>query len=215
MGRSPIRSPKTSYFGKVDLEPSINDRFEVTGKLRNEHSLSGGNGQAAASIRAPYVNNDKRADIRWQHSGNNWVNQVLLAYQNTNSSSLQTPDQATPQIQYTFFPNPANSAGSTPLIQVGGPGLGVGYINRQRGWTLKDDFTFTNLQLAGDHTMRAGLSYASTKLNTQDTSSDINHAVYSFAVLPTGVVPTPTEIQFPGADPWRLVGQRHNDRQTV
>ena len=199
----PVTNPFTEnlYFGKLDLEPSVNDRVEATGKLRNEHSLSGGNGQAAASTRAPYVNNDKRADIRWQHSGNNWVNQVLLAYQNTNSSSLQTPDQATPQIQYTFFPNPANSAGATPLIQVGGPGLGVGFINRQRGWTLKDDFTFSNLQLAGDHTLRAGFSYGSIKLKTQDTSSNLNNAVYYYAVLPTGVVPTPYEIQFPALTP--------------
>jgi hypothetical protein len=199
----PVTNPFTEnlYFGKLDLEPGINDRIEATGKLRTEHSLTGGNGQAAASTRAPYVNNDKRADIRWQHSGNNWVNQVLLAYQNTNSSSLQTSGQATPRIEYTFFPNAANSAGGTPLIQVGGPGLGVGYINRQRGWTLKDDFTYTGLHLAGDHTLRAGVSFSSIKLNTQDTSSDLNNAVYSFAVLPTGVMPTPFEVQYPALTP--------------
>lgn len=199
----PVTNPFTEnlYFGKIDLEPGINDRFEVTGKLRNEHSLTGGNGQAAASTRAPYINKDKRADVRWQHSGNNWVNQVLLAYQNTNSSTLQTPDQATPRIEYTFFPDPLSPNGNTPLIQVGGPGLGVGYINRQRGWTLKDDFTFTNLQLAGDHTLRAGFSFAHTKLTTQDTSADLNNAIYSYAVLPTGVSPTPFEVQFPALTP--------------
>jgi hypothetical protein len=197
----PVTNPFTEnlYFGKLDLEPSTSDRIEATGKLRVEHSLTGGNGQAAASTRAPFVNNDKRADIRWQHSANNWVNQVLLAYQNTNSSSLQT--SATPQLQYTFYPDPLSSNGATPLIQVGGPGLGVGFINRQKGWTFKDDFTFTNLHLAGDHTLRLGFSYASTQLETQDTSSDLGNAVYSYAVTPAGVEPTPIEIQYPALTP--------------
>ena len=197
----PVTNPFTEnlYFGKIDFEPSTNDRFELTGKLRKEDSLTGGNGQAAASTRAPFINNDKRADIRWEHSANNWVNQILLAYQNTDSSTLQT--EATPQIQYTYFPNPANSIGATPLIQVGGPGLGVGFINRQRGWTLKDDFTFTNLQLAGDHTLRAGFSFSSIKLETQDTSSDLGNAVYYYSVLPSGVAATPYQIQYPALTP--------------
>ena len=63
----PVTNPFTENldFGKLDLEPTENDRIEATGKLRVENSFSGGNGQAAASTRAPYENNDKRADIRW------------------------------------------------------------------------------------------------------------------------------------------------------
>jgi hypothetical protein len=193
----PVTNPFTEnlYFGKVDLEPSNNDRIEATGKLRLERTMSGGSGQAAASTRAPYVNNDKRADIRWQHSADQWVNEVRVSYQNTNSSSLQT--EATPQIQYTFYPDPTSSAGGTPLIQVGGPGLGVGAVNRQRGWTVQDDFTYTGLHLAGDHTIRVGGSFGSIKLQTQNASSDLGNATYYYAVLPTGVAPTPYLVQFP------------------
>jgi hypothetical protein len=193
----PVTNPFTEnlYFGKVDVEPGINDRIEATAKWRIEHSVSGGSGQAAASTEAPYVNDDKRADVRWQHSGNDWVNQVLLAYENATSSSTTT--KASPQLQYFYFPNPASNLGSTSLIQVGGPGAGVGAVSRQRGWTLKDDFTFSNLHLAGDHTLRAGFSYGATKLTTQNGSSDLGNATYYYAVTNNGVAPSPYLIQFP------------------
>jgi len=193
----PVTNPFTEnlYFGKIDLEPSDNDRIEVTGKLRVEHSFSGGNGQAAASTRAPFVNNDKRADIRWQHSGNNWVNQILLSYQNTNSSTTST--DVSPQNQYIFYPNPATNLNPVTLIQVGGPGSGFGAINKQKGWTLQDDLTFSNIQLAGDHTLHVGFSYGSINLNTQDVSSDLQSATYYYAVTPNGVAATPMKVQFP------------------
>ena len=193
----PVTNPFTEnlYFGKIDVEPSTSDRLEATAKWRIEHSVSGGSGQAAASTEAPYVNDDKRADIRWQHSADNWVNQVLLAYQKTNSAS--TTKTASPQSQYFYYPDPTSSLGAVSLIQVGGPGAGVGAVNRQRGWTLKDDFTFSNLHLAGDHTLRAGFSYGAIKLTTQNGSSDLANATYYYAVTDAGVAPTPYLIQFP------------------
>lgn len=193
----PVTNPfnENLFFGKIDVEPTINDRIELTGKLRYEHSVVGGGGQAALSTEAPFVNDDKRVDLRWQHSGSNWVNEVLFGYQNTNSSTTTTT--ASPQNQYIFFPNPLNNAGSSALIQVGGPGSGVGTINAQKGYTLKDDFTLSNLQLAGDHTLRVGFGYANLTLTTADASANLANATYYYAVLPTGTQPTPYEIQFP------------------
>jgi outer membrane receptor protein involved in Fe transport len=193
----PVTNPFTEnlYFGKVDLEPTDKDRIEVTAKWRLEHSISGGSGQAAASTEAPYRNNDKRADIRWQHNEDHWINEALLSYQNTNSSTTTT--KASPQIQYQYFPNAANSNGSIALIQVGGPGSGIGAINAQKGWTFKDNFTLPNIQLAGDHTFRAGFSFGSIKLTSQNASSDLANATYYYAVTPAGLAATPYKLQFP------------------
>ena len=69
-GHQPVH--RKPLFRKIDVEPSENDRIEVTGNLRIEHNFSGGNGQTRRIDRVPYKNNDKRADVRWQHSGNNW-----------------------------------------------------------------------------------------------------------------------------------------------
>jgi len=193
----PVTNPFTEnlYFGKIDVEPTDKDRIEATAKWRLEHSVSGGSGQAAASTQAPYRNNDKRADIRWQHNENHWVNEMVLAYQNTNSSTTTT--KASPQTQYFYFPNPGSSTGAIALIQVGGPGSGVGAISAQKGFTFKDDLTLPNIQLAGDHTLRVGFSFASIKLTSQNASSDLANATYYYAVTNGGVAATPYKLQFP------------------
>ena len=193
----PVTNPfdENLYFGKVDLEPTDKDRFEITGKFRIEHSVSGGNGQAAASTEAPFVNNDRRGDIRWQHNGDHYVNEMLVSYQNTQSSTTTT--SASPQFQYLYYPNAASPSNPTTLLVTGGPGSGVGAISRQRGFTIKDDFTLPNVQLAGDHTFRAGFSFGSIKLTSQNASSDLSNATYYYAVTAAGVSATPQQVQFP------------------
>ena len=193
----PVTNPfdENLYFGKIDLEPTDKDRFEITGKFRIEHSVSGGNGQAAASTEAPFVNNDRRGDIRWQHNGDHYVNEMLLSYQNTQSSTTTT--SASPQFQYLYYPNAASPSNPTTLLVTGGPGSGVGAISRQRGFSIKDDFTLPNVQLAGDHTFRAGFSFGSIKLTSQNASADLANATYYYAVTAAGVAATPQQVQYP------------------
>ena len=193
----PVTNPFTEnlYFGKVDLEPTDKDRIEATAKWRLENSVAGGTGLAAASTEAPYRNNDKRADLRWQHNEDHWINEVLVSYQDTNSSTTTT--KASPQKQYLYFPDPTKNTNSIALINVGGPGSGVGAINAQKGYTFKDDFTLPDVHLAGSHTFRAGFSYASIKLTSQNVSSDAANATYYYAVTNAGVAATPYKLQFP------------------
>jgi outer membrane receptor protein involved in Fe transport len=187
------------YFGKIDLEPTQNDRVEVTGNLRLETNFTGSGGQNAESTEVPYKNNVKRYDGRWQHNGTDWFNAVRVSYQDALSAAQTTT--ASPQFDYFYFPNPPapplGNQNRASIINVGGPGAGVGVVNRQKGWTIADDVTFTNLHLAGDHTLKFGASYGSIKLTTQNASADVGNATYFFAVTPTGVAPTPFEIQYP------------------
>jgi outer membrane receptor protein involved in Fe transport len=193
----PVTNPFTEnlYFGKIDVEPTDKDRIELTAKWRLEHSVSGGSGLSAASTQAPYQNNDKRADIRWQHNEDHWVNEVLVSYQNTHSSTTTT--KASPQFQYQYFPIATSNANPIALINVGGPGSGIGAINAQKGFTFKDDFTLPNIHFAGDHTLRAGVSYGSVKLTSQNVSADLANATYYYAVTNAGVAATPYKLQFP------------------
>ncbi|MEH3159491.1 MAG: TonB-dependent receptor [Sphingomonas taxi] len=193
----PVTNPFTEnlYFGKIDVEPTAKDRIEFTGRFRIQDQISGGNGQAAASTAAPFVNNDRRADVRWQHSEDKWVNEARLSYQNTNAATTSTT--AAPQFQYVYFPTNSVNAQSTTLIITGGPGSGVGAINRQRGFTIKDDLTLPNIQFAGNHSLRLGINVASIKLTSQNASSDLANATYYYAVTPAGVASTPYELQYP------------------
>ena len=195
----PVTNPfkENLYFGKIDVEPTENDRIEVTGNLRLETNFAGAGGQNAITTEVPYKNNVKRYDGRWQHNGHDWFNAFRVSYQDALSAAQSTT--AAPQSDYVYFPNTTinTNSNSASIINVGGPGAGVGVIDRQKGWTVADDVTFTNIKLAGDHTLHIGASYGSINLTTQNASSDLANATYFYAVTPAGVSSTPYEIQYP------------------
>ena len=195
----PVTNPfkENLYFGKIDVEPTENDRLEATANLRLETNFTGSSGQNAVTTEVPYKNNVKRYDARWQHNGNDWFNAFRVSYQDALSAAQTTT--AAPQTDYVYFPNTGSNsnANSASIINVGGPGAGVGVINRQKGWTFADDLTFSNIHLAGDHTLHIGASYGSINLTTQNASSDVANATYFYAVTPSGVASTPYEIQYP------------------
>jgi hypothetical protein len=197
----PVTNPfkEDLYFGKIDIEPSAQDRIELTTSLRIETNITGGSGQAAISTEVPYKNNVKRGDVRWQHSGDHWTNEFRVSYQDANSAAATVT--ASPQFQYSYFPNPPggpdSNQNSAPIITVGGPGSGVGVINRQKGYTFADNLTFSNLHFAGDHTLKLGVSYGSIDLTTQNASADLANATYSYAVTATGLAATPWQVQYP------------------
>lgn len=193
----PVTNPFTEnlIFGKLDFEPSAQDRIEASLNWRLENNVAGGSGQAAASTEAPYVNDVKREDIRWQHSADSWVNEARFSYQETNSSTNTT--SASPQNQYTYYPDASQNVGGTTLIITGGPGQGVGAINAQKGWNFADDLTFTNLHFAGDHTIKVGVGYGDLTLTTANVSSNLANATYYYAITPNGLAANPDEVQFP------------------
>ena len=181
-------------FAKLDYEPTSADRFELSGKLREETSVSGAAGQTAASAAQQYKNNDNRWSLRWQHSADRWVNETLLTFQNTDSSTAST--NANPQYQYFYYPLPMPSPNDY-LIAVGGPGSGSGFQYVQSGYGLQDDFTLSNLQWQGDHTIAIGGRFQAISLTAENSNSSLNDATYFTAVTPTGLAPNPFEVQFP------------------
>jgi outer membrane receptor for ferrienterochelin and colicin len=183
------------YFGKIDYEPTDQDRIEASINYRLEHQITGGSGQAAKSTEAPYTNDVKREAISWQHSTDDWVNELRLSYQDTDSSTTTT--SAAPQFQYIYFPNPTNNNINDALIDVGGPGSGVGAISSQKGFNLNDDLTFSRVSWHGDHTIKVGVGVAQITLNSQNVSSDLANATYYYAVTPSGVAANPDEVQYP------------------
>ena len=182
-------------FVKVDFEPTSEDRFELSGFIREETQVSGGSGQAAASAESQYKNNSLRWNLQWQHSADNWVNLARVSYQNSNSSTDST--NVSPQEQYIYFQAaPAASPNSTAII-VGGPGDGVGFRYAQSGTEFDDDFTLPNLQWLGDHTVKFGGRFADIDLVAQNASANLSTATYYWGVTSAGVQSTPYEVQFP------------------
>jgi outer membrane receptor for ferrienterochelin and colicin len=178
-------------FAKLDFEPTQSDRFELTGKLRDERSLQGAAGQTAASAASHYKNDDTREMLLWTHSWSGVLNELRVTHQSTTSNTNAEPS---PQFDYFYYPIVGSSNGSQNLINVGGPGAGVGFRYDQSGTGFQDDLTFTGLT---DHTIKVGVRYQSIDLLAQAGTLSLEDAVYYEAATTAGLYPNPYLVQFP------------------
>ena len=177
-------------FAKLDYEPTEADRLELTAKLRDERSLQGAAGQTAASAASHYKNDDTRYMLLWTHSWQGMLNEVRVTHQSTTSNTNAAPS---PQFDYFYYPVAGNT-NNEPIINVGGPGAGVGFRYAQSGTGVQDDITFTNFT---DHTIKAGAVFQSIDLVAEAGTLSLADAVYSEAVSGAGIYPNPYEVQFP------------------
>jgi len=178
-------------FAKLDWEPTQSDRLELTGKIRDERQLQGAAGQTAASAASHYENDDTRYMLLWTHSWSNVLNELRVTHQSTTSNTNAEPS---PQFDYFYYPTIGSSTGSQNLINVGGPGAGVGFRYDQRGTGGQDDITFTGLT---DHTIKAGVRFQSIDLLAQAGTLSLADAVYYEAATSAGLYATPYLVQFP------------------
>ena len=182
-------------FGKLDFEPTEADRFELTAKIRDERSLQGAVGQTAASAASHFKNDDTRTLLLWTHAWQNALNDLRVTHQNTTSNTNALPS---PQFQYHYFPNFPNFSPDDDIINVNGPGAGVGFRYEQAGTGVQDDLTFTNFT---DHTIKVGAHFQAIDLVAAAGTLDLSDAVYYEALTGTGVYANPYLVQFPVSFP--------------
>ncbi len=188
------------YFGKIDWEFSDRDRLEFSTKIREESEINGAGLQTAASAAYNYLNNDYRAQLHWQHSGEHWLNDALVTYENSKDAPSPLGSSTGVGVQYVYQDLPPQN-GFHPLIQVGGQGPNAYYDERQRGVGFQDDLTFSDIQWAGEHTLKTGFKYKGVTLSARDASTA---ALYSYYVVPTpyqpgsptGIDPNPFQVQY-------------------
>ncbi len=174
-------------FAKLDWEPGVNDRLELSELYRFESQISGAAGQTAASAANSVDNRFSRLGLYWLHAGNSWTNEARVSYE----SSGQTPfaGSTNPQLTYDWF----YSGGNTTLINVNGENVYSQFKNKQQVWSLSDDFTLSNLSFAGTHTLKMGVSFAGTKLAYQDAGQG---SQFYYAVDSTGTYATPFQASY-------------------
>jgi len=194
----PVSNPfnEDLYFGKLDWELSDRDRFELSSKVRRESQVNGAGGTVAVSAAYNYLNQDTRAQLHWEHSGDHWLNDALVTYEDT--LDAPTPIGAGPGLQYVYI-DPRD--GYDPLLQINGQGPNTFFRATQKGQGIQDDFTLSDLSWAGDHTVKFGIKFKDVKLAAQNASTA---AIYSYyvspngfdAAAPTGVDANPFQVQF-------------------
>jgi len=194
-------------FAKLDFEPSDHDRFELTNLTRVQSAQQGAGGQIAASAAYDFKNNNQRFMLLWQHAAERWTNEARVTYER----SLDSPEQASGAAANTYYfwgggPPPVG----TNVLQVNGQDPRSYFRYDQQGWGLQDDFTLSNLNWLGTHTLQFGAKFKAVNLKARDAAQGAN---YFFAADSTGTFPNPFQAVFTVTNPAQDITATSNDRQ--
>lgn len=175
------------FFGKLDWEPTDYDRFELSARTRKEHTTGNYGGSTARSAGVDQNVTDRRYSLKWDHSADAWFNELTLSH------------------QYTFFQPTPLSIGNGSIYTVGavnnatlidvGPANPLAAQNKgQKGTSLRDDFTFNDIEWMGSHVLKLGVSYRDLTLTAAD-ALNVNPQFY-YNVTTAGVEATPWQAFF-------------------
>ncbi|MEP6898726.1 MAG: TonB-dependent receptor [Rhodanobacter sp.] len=204
IGPASLPFKENDWFGKIDYEPTDRDRFELSGKYRDETQVAGVGGATTASAAININNTDKRYDLRWDHSAYSWFNRLQATYEDAFYSP--TPASFGAGAAYTQDINQNQTilqTGNSPLAQQN---------KGQKGPSLQDDLTFNDFEWNGDHVIKVGVKYKEVKLTAQD-AGDAN-ALFSYAVTPAnGTESIPYQVQFGSPTPGQSPVAVSSDKQ--
>jgi outer membrane receptor protein involved in Fe transport len=142
------------FFGKIDWSIGNAHLLELSLKYRDESEITSIGDQTADPYGTTRDNSETRADLRYQFSGDRFLNDAHLTYEDAD-----------------FNPRPRTNAPGQILttgnrddvvLRVGG---GPDYQDKaQKGWSIQDDLTFDAFAWAGRHTIKTGLKYKQIKM---------------------------------------------------
>jgi len=192
------------FFGKLDYEPTSSDRVELWDLTRSEHSVSGAQGQTAASAATQFDNDNERVTLRWEHFGTDWGNELKLAYQDAHSG----PSSSSTNPQYIY--NYLVGTGAQPLIDTNGGTPWNQFRNSQKGETVQDDLTLTELHWLGDHTLKTGFKASWIDLLYQDAGQG---SEFDYIVTNAGTFPDPYAATYTLSNPGKSNVAKSSDQQ--
>jgi outer membrane receptor protein involved in Fe transport len=140
------------FFGKISFVPSTADLFEVTAKVRRETGEGINSGSNLRSNSIDSIVNEYRGMGRWEHSADNWINDLKLTYEDVQWAP-------TPRVfESSQIYQDANGA---QILRAGG---GANYQDKgQKGYGIQNDFTYTGFS---GHTIKAGVKAKWVTLRT-------------------------------------------------
>lgn len=195
-GPSALLFSEDLYFGKLDFEPTDEDRLVLSTKVRQESQGQNIGVGMAASASIAVANNDTRADLRWEHTNDRWYNELLLTFEDVVNSPA--PVNFGNALAYTYQGNQDQQ-----ILNAGAANGGAAQNKAQRGPAIQDDLTLSHFQWAGEHTVKTGIKMKWINLAAQD-AENINPEFF-YDVNPTGTAALPYMAQFtnpvPGQDP--------------
>jgi outer membrane receptor protein involved in Fe transport len=171
-GSSPQTFNQKLYFGKLSLFASARDTINVSGFIRNEKNLSDFGGNAAPSHGHILNNSVKLYQADWNHRGDNWLNEFLLAYNKV--------DNGTPRVSTGPEFILSNGTDQGTIAALGNNSFEQNDHNET--WTIKNNVTF----FGGDHVFKAGAKVTFNKYEREEDSK--SNGTYFFNVNPNANV---------------------------
>lgn len=146
------------YFGKLTWYANDDHMVDLSVRRRDEEELQGiGDGPNTPSYGSSKINDSTRIDLRWQWTGDDWLNDFHL----TSEDDYWSPRPITIGPGLDIRNTLVNQVDGSTILNLGG---GRDYQNKgQKGYSLQNDFTFTGFEA---HTLKAGI-----KLKSVDVES--------------------------------------------
>lgn len=149
------------YFGKLTFQPVANQHIDLSVTYRNEEDVRDVGGQDALERANALDVTETKVNLRhdWQGEAG-WSNilQGDFLESTYNPTALHFSDTGA---EYASFNDDSPAAGFQfnqfnfgSIIRIGGRADNQDI--RQRTWTLRDDFTFPEFDLAGEHSLQIG-----------------------------------------------------------
>jgi hypothetical protein len=167
------------YFAKIDWTPGDAHLIELSAKIRDEEELTFGDNEPPEHGTLK-DNQDDRYDLRYQYTGDFFLNDAHITYED--SAFLFLPNTAQPGFQ--LF-NGLTDADNRLVLTYGGA---VANEERsQKGYGFQDDITFNSVEWLGLHSIKMGVKFKKVDLavrtgtpanpyyalDVNDTSADV------------------------------------------
>jgi outer membrane receptor protein involved in Fe transport len=143
---SPFRS--TLLFGKVSYVPSATQSLDVSVNLRHETDLRDFGGVTSFQSANDFRNDITTVVAKHHYSGRNWLNEVTASFQRYRRNPTAT-DYGLVGREYFVDAPCCNFIG-----RIGGAASNQDFT--QRRLSLRNDVTYSGLQWAGQHVIKAG-----------------------------------------------------------
>lgn len=155
------------YFGKLSWTPGEEHLVELTLKRREEDEITNvGNGPNTAERATVKTGEETRADLRWQYSTADWLNDAHITFEDANFAPQ--PLTLANGIRL-LIPREGQEAQNNPdMDEVLNLGGGGDFQSKgQKGMSFQNDLTFFGLE---GHTIKTGIKYKKIDISAFEQS---------------------------------------------